>query len=179
LLFPYRTSNTCDGKIINCHFPLHQQPCILTQQHTLYLRAKLNKITITSIVVTTQYWNRKQWNTNLIIGTTHFNTHKTTKTQFQTSCFNFLGLKQGYVLHMFICLFLQGLAPHYWLRRSWAQWTITIVTIVTTIIILKGNWINTHNIVVMTKYSVATSVKHSTIIKNVDKGEECRYLIGF
>jgi hypothetical protein len=81
---------------------------------------------------------------------------------------------------MFNFLFLQGLVPHYRLRRSqWAQWTVTIVTIITKIIILKGNWINTHNIVVMTKYSIATSVKHSTIIRNVDKGEECRYLIGF
>jgi len=95
LLFPYRPSNTCDGNITNCHFPLHQQPCILTQQHTLYLKAKLNKITITSIVVTTPYWNRKQWNTNLITDRTYFNTHKTTKTQFQTSCFNFLRLTIG------------------------------------------------------------------------------------
>ncbi len=91
LLFPCRPPNTCDGKITSFHFPVHQQPCILTHQHTLYL-GKLSKTTITSIVAITQYWNKKQWNKNLIIGITHLNTHKTTRMQFQTSCFNFLRL---------------------------------------------------------------------------------------
>jgi hypothetical protein len=62
-----------------------------TSTHTAF-REKLSRTTIMSTFATTQYWNKKQWNTNLIIGTTHPNTHKTTKMQFQTSCFNFLRL---------------------------------------------------------------------------------------
>jgi hypothetical protein len=102
MLFLWGPPNTCDGKMSGYHFPLHQ-PCFLTQQHTLYLRAKFNKTTIMSIVATTQYWNKKQWDTNLIIGTTHLNTHITTKTQFQTFCFNFLKLTTGLC---FACTYL-------------------------------------------------------------------------
>jgi hypothetical protein len=55
------------------------------------------------IVVATWYWNKKQWNTNPITGTTHVNTHKTIKMQFQTSCFNFLRLTIGLC---FACAYL-------------------------------------------------------------------------
>ncbi len=91
--------------------------------------------------------------------------------------FIFLNLQLGYVLHAFICLFL---ALHYRIRRSWAQWIdITTTTTITTTI-LKGNWIHTHNIDAVTKDSVVTtSAKYSIVIKNVNKGEENRYLLQF
>jgi ornithine cyclodeaminase/alanine dehydrogenase-like protein (mu-crystallin family) len=74
---------------------------------------------------------------------------------------------------------LQGLAPLYRLRGSWAQWIVTTTT-TTTITILKGNWIRTHNIVVVIKYSTTTtSAKDSIVIRSVDKGEESKYLLGF
>jgi len=107
LIFPCRPPNTCNGKITGCHSPLHQQPYILIQQHTHYLKAKLNKTTITSIVVVTRYWNKKQWDTNLITGTTHFNTHKSVKMQFQTFYFYFLLLAIGLC---FACVYLFILA---------------------------------------------------------------------
>jgi hypothetical protein len=48
-----------------------------------------------------------------------------------------------------------------------------------TIINLKGNWINTHNITVVTQDSAITkSSQNLTIIRSVEKGEESRYLLG-
>jgi hypothetical protein len=75
---------------------------------------------------------------------------------------------------------LQGLVLHYQIRGSWAQWTATTATTTITIIILKGNWIRTHNIVVVIEDSTATtSAKDSTVIRSVDKGEVSKYLLGF
>ncbi len=45
---------------------------------------------------------------------------------------------------------------------------------------MKGNWINTHNIAVVTQDSTITkSSQNLTIIRSVEKGEESRYLLGF
>ncbi len=75
---------------------------------------------------------------------------------------------------------MQGLVPNYQLGGSWAQWTTSTIVITTTITSLKGNWINTHNIVVVTQDSVVTrSSKNSTIIRSVDKGKKSKYLLGF
>ncbi|KAH8958096.1 hypothetical protein BDL97_06G004700 [Sphagnum fallax] len=68
----------------------------------------------------------------------------------------------------------QGLAPHYRLRGSWAQWTATTTTS------LKGNRISTHNIAAVIQDSAATrSAQDSAAIRSADEGEESRYLLGF
>jgi hypothetical protein len=75
---------------------------------------------------------------------------------------------------------LQGLATHYQLRGSWAQWIATTTTTTIINIILKGNWIRTHNIVVVIEDSIATTnAKDSIVIRSADKGEESKYLLGF
>jgi FtsZ-interacting cell division protein ZipA len=49
---------------------------------------------------------------------------------------------------------------------------ITIATITIIIIILKGIWINTHNIATVIKDSATTtSAKDSTVMRSADKGE--------
>ncbi|CAK9228849.1 unnamed protein product [Sphagnum troendelagicum] len=92
----------------------------------------------------------------------------------------------------------QGLAPHYRLRGSWAQWTATTAATATTTTSLKGNRISTHNIAAVIQDSAATrsaqdsaatrsaqdsaatrSAQDSAAIRSADEGEESRYLLGF